>query len=172
VIAAANVSIRHKTQRMKKIEEVQAFRQWWVWVTLSLLLIFSIYALIQQIFLGQEVGNSPMPNWLLILMVLLIALFIVTLARLQLYLKVDEEGIEVDFGLLGKEKHSWKEIRQAQIRKAGISGFGRRQHPKLGTVYRAQGKEVLAVKLKAGDQFAVSTKRARELKLLLSKLKK
>ena len=147
-------------------KEEQQFRQWW-WIVLILgatipAMVICIYALYQQIVRGIQVGDSPAPNGVLI--VILVFLFVMLWGYFSLKLEVwiDQEGIHYRFfPLIFKNKLiSTVEIQRFEIRKYkpileyggwGVRrGFGRkwqRAYNVSGNIglqlYLTNGKKVL-----------------------------
>lgn len=69
---------------MKKVKDIkksiiftenQRLKQLWFWFIIATVVGLSLYAFIYQIVLGKKFGNSPMPDSMLILTVLLAGLF-------------------------------------------------------------------------------------------------
>lgn len=153
-------------------EEQQGFRQWWIWATLILLLLFFIYALLSQLFLGQPVGDNPMPNWMLIGVSIFIIALILTFGRLILKTRIDKKGIVIHFGMLGQHQFKWKEIRTVKVARLSFTGYGIRMTKNYGQVFRTGGKHGLQMTLKDGRKVAIGTDHPTEMKAALRKLGK
>lgn len=55
-----------------EFNEVQRFRIWWAWLGAAALNILFLYAIVQQLVLGKPFGEKPAPDFVLILIELLL----------------------------------------------------------------------------------------------------
>ena len=152
--------------------ESKKLNHWAVQVFLVLLLGFSVYALVLQIFTEATFANKDIPNWVLGLGILLLLGLIASFASLKLETRVNQEGIKVTFGILANETWSWSEIKKAQPISFSFQGFGKRKNPKYGTVLSTGAKQGLAIELKNGKKWLVDVQDQRELIKVLKQLKK
>jgi hypothetical protein len=92
---------------MKKVKDIkksiiftenQRLKQLWFWFIIATVVGLSLYAFIYQIVLGKKFGNSPMPDSMLILTVLLAGLSLPILFFLtELRTRVTEDGLYVKY---------------------------------------------------------------------------
>lgn len=157
---------------MENYSETQSFRQWWLWLLLLTLLVFFIYAVIQQIFLGQSVGDNPMSNWGLGLSTFLVFAFIITMAYMQLKTSITKEHIMLSFGPFGNHKYKWADIRKVSVIQYGFVGYGFRKSTKYGTVFNIGGTKGLQIEFKNNSKVLVGCQKPEELKRFLKSIKK
>lgn len=157
---------------MKEYTEVQGFRQWWLWVLLLGLLLFFLYAFLQQVFLGKPVGDNPMNNWALGFTIVFMFALILSLGLLQLRTHISKETITIRFGPFGTHQFAWNQIRKARIIHYGFVGYGYRITKNHGTVYNTGGNRGLELVLKNGDKITIGTQRPEQLKQFLKALGK
>tara|TARA_R110002050_G_scaffold258026_1_gene397187 strand:- start:5217 stop:5693 length:477 start_codon:yes stop_codon:yes gene_type:complete len=142
-----------------------------VQLLLVLLLGFSVYALVLQIFTEATFANKDIPNWVLGLGIFLLLGLIASFASLKLDTKVNQDGIKVSFGILANEEWPWAEIKKAQVQNFSFVGFGKRKSPQYGTVLSTGGKQGLAIELKNGEKWLIDIKNRKDLEKLLKSLK-
>lgn len=165
-------------------KETQQFRQWWQIVLIlgSTIptFVFSIYALVQQTIRGIQVGDSPVPNGILIGMsfAMIIANWIYFSMKYELW--IDEEGIHYRFSpLINKNQFiPEEEILRFEIRKyspildyggRGIrKGFGR----KWGRAYIVSGNIGLQLYLKSGKKVLFGTQRSQAIMYAMNEMMK
>ena len=139
-------------------EEVQRFRQWWVWVILIGTTCIPIYGLYQQVYLNKPFGTSPNSDLgllvFLLVMLFLNALFVGSFLRTR----IDEQGIHMDFIPFVRRHISWDKIAHVEVVKYGfVGGWGIRLGSRYGTVYNVSGNRGLAIKLKSGSGLVIGT---------------
>ena len=154
--------------RRAYFNEIQRFRQWWVYLVIVLSIASWGYALIASI-------NSPdtekaMPDLSLILTGLIPLLLVLLLVYLNLYTRIRNDGIYFRFKpLQWKEKHiKPEEIERYEIRKyrpmIEYGGWGIRQGgKKYGKAYNVSGNVGLQLYLKNGKRILIGTQKPREI---------
>ncbi len=153
---------------MKTFEETQSFNQWWIWVVLIASACFPVYGMIQQVILGNPIGDRPLSNVGMILLMLFTTALLLFFFILKLQTKIDERGIQVRFFPLIKKDIKWSQITTTEVIDYGfVGGWGIRYFTKYGTVYNIKGKMGLLITLKGGKQFVIGTQRPEELKSFL-----
>lgn len=157
---------------MKHYYEVQSLRNWLLWIILIGLLIFFTFATLSQVVFGLPIGHKPMPSWALITGVLFTGLLTVVLARTQLILELKSDQVIMRFGPLGQIESTWKAVKKAKLIPLPRIGYGKRQHPKFGTVYNAGAKFGLFLEFKNGDKVLISTRKKKQLEEFLRQIKK
>lgn len=156
----------------KEFYEIQTLRNWFLWLVLIGLLLFFVFASLSQMILGLKIGDQGLPNWTLITGVLFTALLTVVLARTQLILDLNASRFKMTFGPLGLEEKDWKEVKSVQIITMPKVSYGRRNHPKYGTIYNAGSKHGLWLVLHNGSNILVSTRQNEALGQFLQAIKK
>jgi len=147
-------------------KESQQFRQWWyiVFILAATVpaMVICVYTLYQQVVRGIQVGDSPAPNAVMILVFIALCISIWIFFSMKLEVWIDQEGIYYRFfPLIYKDKLISKgEIQRFEIRKYstildyggwGIRrGFGRKWQKgfivsgNMGLqLYLTNGKKVL-----------------------------
>ncbi len=156
---------------MKTFEETQSFNQWWIWVLLIASACFPVYGMIQQVILGNPIGDRPLSNVGMILLMLFTVALLLLFFILKLQTKIDEQGIQMRFFPLTKKDIKWSQIATTEVIDYGfVGGWGIRYFTKYGTVYNMKGKMGLLITLKGGKQFVIGTQRPEELKSFLKQL--
>ncbi len=156
---------------MKTFEETQGFTQWWLWLPLIGVACIPLYGVIQQVILGNPVGDRPLSNIGMIIFALFMAAFLLFFFLLKLQTKIDQEGIKMSFFPLTKKEITWNQIETTEIINYGfVGGWGIRYFTKYGTVYNTKGNMGLFIKLKNGDKMLIGTQRPEKLKSFLDKL--
>jgi len=152
--------------------ESKKLNLWVVQLFLILLLGFSVYALVLQIFTEATFANKDIPNWALGLGIFLLLGLIASFSSLKLETQVNQEGVKVSFGILANETWSWSEIKKVQLISFSFQGFGKRKSPKYGTVLSTGGKQGLAIEMKNGKKWLIDVHDQKELAQVLKQLKK
>ncbi len=153
---------------MKTFEETQSFNQWWIWLVLIASACFPVYGMIQQVILGNPIGDRPLSNVGMILLMLFTTALLLFFFILKLQTKIDEHGIQMRFFPLTKKDIKWSQIATTEVIDYGfVGGWGIRYFTKYGTVYNMKGKMGLLITLKEGKQFVIGTQRPEELKSFL-----
>jgi hypothetical protein len=151
-------------------EERQRFRQPLIFIILVLLLGLSIWGIVQQIFLGQDFGNNPAPDFVLILFAMIPVLLFMFFIFLQQYTFINSEFIDVVISPFGRRRIRWENVEKAYIRDYnplieyggwGIRyGFGGK-----GVAYSVGGgRQGLQLVLNSGQKILIGTKKGEELK--------
>lgn len=149
--------------------EIQQFRQWWIWLLLSPLIIVTFYVLIKQIALGEVVGDNPLPDWGVMLFALFAFVIVYFIWYLKLETRIDEHGISMTYRPVFKRQYAWKDIERTEIVNYGFVGYGFRWWPKHGWIYNIGGKMGLKIYLKSGKHFIIGTQKEQELKSFMEK---
>lgn len=154
-----------------EFSEKQRFTQWWLWLLLSAVMIYSIYNFVEdrQYFSTPELAISFLiPN-------LVIILFFV----IRLETKIDEQGISVRFFpfQITFRYYSWRNIKKAYVRKYSplgeYGGWGLRQGLfGKGKAYNVKGNQGLQIILNDEKKVLIGTQKQNELKQYLENSKK
>ncbi len=150
-------------------EERQTFSIPWVKFLLIIPAIVVWYIFIQQILLGKPMGKNPAPDWLVILLTLLLGVVLPLLfARTELILQVRPDGFYYRFFpfqrrfrcLLWHEIALYEKITFSAVKDFG--GYGIRSH-KGETVYVIQGNQGIRFYHSKGKKIVFSSARIDEL---------
>jgi hypothetical protein len=163
-------------------KETQQFRQWW-WIVLILgstvpMMVFSIYTLYQQTVRGIQVGNSPAPNGILVVVFFAMIIAIWVFFSMKLEVWVEQDGIHYRFfPLIFKNQFiSKEEILRFEIRKYRAlmdyggwvirRGFAR----KWGRAYNVSGNTGLQLYLKNGKKVLFGTQRSQAIMYAMNEM--
>ena len=148
-----------------RFEEIQYFRQPWLWILLLGLQLFLLWGLFKQIVLGEPFGSNPAPNGLLILIAFIPLSLIVLFALMHLKTTISHQTIEILFYPFSKVIINKEEIEHAEIRKykalTEYGGWGIRFGN--GKAYTISGNQGLQLQLKDGRKTLVGTQKPTEL---------
>ncbi|MFA5326596.1 MAG: hypothetical protein WC384_02270 [Prolixibacteraceae bacterium] len=161
-------------------KETQQFRQWWSVVLMLAstvpVLIFSIYAFIQQVFRGIQVGDNPAPNVVLVSLFFFMLVFIWGFFSMKLEVEINEEGIHYRFfPLIRNVKMISKgEIQRFEIRKykpiLDYGGWGVKRKFKWGRAYNVSGNIGLQLYLTNGKKVLFGTQRSQAIKYAMDEV--
>ncbi len=149
--------------------EKQQFRQWWIWLLLSPLIVVTFYVVIKQLVLGEAVGDNPMLDFGVILFALFSFGIVSFIWFLKLETRIDEDGISMNYRPVLKRHYAWRDIAKTEIIDYGFVGYGFRWWPKHGWIYNIGGDMGLKIYLKSGKHFIIGTQKAQELKSFMAK---
>jgi hypothetical protein len=151
-------------------EEVQRFRQWWLWLILIGTTLIPVYGLYQQVYLGIPFGNNPASDEGLVVFLLLMLALLVLFAFTSLRTRIDDTGIKMVFIPFKKKTVAWDQVEQLRIVNYGfVGGWGIRLGSHYGTIYNISGNKGLAIRLKNGKKFLIGTAQPEALKSYLKK---
>ncbi|MEG1590925.1 hypothetical protein [Chryseobacterium sp.] len=151
--------------------EKQRFTQWWLWLLLSAVMIYTIYNFIEErlYFSNLELALS------FVIPTLVIILFLV----IRLETKIDAQGISVRFFpfQITFRYYPWRNIKKAYVRKYSplteYGGWGMRQGLfGKGKAYNVKGDQGLQIILNDEKKVLIGTQKQNELKLYLENSKK
>lgn len=162
--------------------EEQQFRQWW-WIVLILgatipAMVMCIYALYQQTVRGIQVGDSPAPNGVLIVVLVFLCIMLWAYFSLKLEVWIDQDGIHYRFfPLIFRNKLISKgEIQRFEIRKYNpifdYGGWGVRRGFKWGKVYNVSGNIGLQLYLISGKKVLFGTQRSQAIMYAMEEMMK
>ena len=155
-------------------EEKQSFSQWWVYIVPLLMLCITIFVTTQQLLMGQPVGNHPIADsniWILWVFSLALLWF---LGSFQLITRINKKGIIIRVRPLLKREYLWDDIEDIYVREykplREFGGYGIR-FSKNGIAYNIKGNMGLQLLLKNGKRVLIGTQKAKELELIVGKIK-
>lgn len=156
-------------------KETQQFRQWWHIVLIMAAtvpaMIMCIYTLYQQAIKGVQVGDTPAPNAVMIVVFFSLCIILWLYFSLKLEVWIDQNGIHYRFFplIFNNKLISKLEIQRFEIRKYspimdyggwGIRrGFGR----KWGKAYNISGNTGLQLYLTNGKKVLFGTQRSQAM---------
>jgi hypothetical protein len=155
--------------------EKQRFNQWWIWLMLIGLTLFSYYTCIQEVVYGNVIGSSGpsgngayLPPIIMSVITLLFMLF-------KLETRIDTEGIHVRFfPFHGKwRSYPWTSIKEASVREyrplVEYGGWGLRG---LGSnrALNVSGKTGIQLTFQNGDKLLIGTQNGDIVKPIIKDL--
>lgn len=155
--------------------EKQYFRQYWIWMVLMALNVFTLYVTWSQLYRGVPVGNNPASNMELLFIILLMLLINLLFAVVCLETTIDREGIHYRFFPLINRKRTirWDEITEVKVRKYNplleYGGWGIRigLFGKGGAV-NVSGNMGLQIVRKKGRPLLIGTQKPEELEKVIA----
>jgi hypothetical protein len=158
-------------------KERQFFRNPFILMLLLAIIGMSIWALVQQVFLGKPFGQNPAPDAFVILFSMFPIIFILFFLFMRLDTVIDEHQISVVLSPFGRRTIEWKDVQKAYIRTYkpimeyggwGIRyGFGNK-----GMAFNVDGNKGLQLELNNGKKILIGTKKANELSEYLKQINK
>jgi len=165
-------------------KEEQQFRQWWyiilILASIVPVMVMCVYTLYMQTIKNVQVGDSPPPNAVLIVIFIAMCISLWVTFSLKLEVWIDQDGIHYRFSpLIFKNKLISKaEIRRYEIRKynaifdyggRGIrTGFGH----KWGKAYSVSGNIGLQLYLTNGKKVLFGTQRSQAIMYAMDEIMK
>jgi len=155
--------------------EVQAFRQWWLWLILILASTPLLSILIYQVVTGQPVGDKPASNAVLAVLVVFISVpMLLGFYFIKLFTIVDSDTIYYGFGVSTGNLNT---IHLADITSMDVipyksNGLGMRLSNTFGTIYNTSWGMGLFITNNKGSKMVIGTKKPEELKAAIDKMKR
>lgn len=151
-----------------RFHEVQPLRHWWLWVVIVLLAALAWWAFVQQVLLGVDWGDAPMPDSAIWVVWLLFGLLVPRLAFLfRLETTVTDEHLRIAFRPFHRRRIRLEKIIRCRAREyrpfREFLGWGVRWTPGRGWAYTVSGHEGVQVTLEGGHQVLVGSRRAETL---------
>jgi len=164
--------------------EEQQFRQWWYIVLILAatvpVMIMSIYSLYMQIVKGVQVGDSPAPNAVLVVVFIAMCISLWVTFSLKLEVWIDQDGIHYRFSpvIFKNRLISKSEIQRFEIRKYNpildYGGWGIRRGigRKWGKAYNVSGNIGLQLYLTNGKKVLFGTQRSQAIMYAMDEMMK
>lgn len=146
-----------------KFEETQRFNQWWLWLILIALLLLSVYILISQLYFNIPVGDNPVSDGEVYILLIFCSALIWFFRMIKLYTHIDEIGIYFRLTPFTRRLIRWEDIQSAEVLKYGFVGYGLRLGTGYGTVYNISGNKGLQIILKDKRKILVGTQNEFEM---------
>lgn len=156
--------------------ENQKVRQWWIWLIVVTINILFIFGFVQQIILGQALGDKPIDNTILILLTILVFFFFLLLSTCSLKTRITKKWIYIKYFPFHWVYKSYKRekitkieiIKYDPIREFGgwgiRTGFFRKR-----MVYNISGKQGILLEFENGKKIIIGTRKAEEISKILKK---
>ena len=157
--------------------ENQRFRQIWLWVVIMIPVFTSLYTLIYQTILGNDFGNHPMPDPLVILFAILFGFALPFFFYLmELRTRVTSDGIYIRFYPIHKkwlflslnELMKFEKTEYRPILEYGGWGIRMGKH---GKAYNISGNMGIRFSLSSDKGLLVGTQKADEFENALENIK-
>jgi hypothetical protein len=154
-------------------KEEQQYRQRWIWILLLLsvtvVIVFMIYVMYQQLIRGNPVGNSPMPNDVLIwfgpFIIALMAALVFLFKILKLSVRIDPRFLHIRFFPFFKREIPVADIVKWQARQyrpiLEYGGWGIR-YWFGGKAYNISGNQGVQLEFLGGKKLLIGSRRADE----------
>ncbi len=159
--------------------ETQRFKQWWLWVILLGVNAIFVYTFFRQVAGGQLVGDRPMGNTELIIMMSVMMLIAIAFYFLRLETRLNNEGIYIRFFPFhfSFRHYAWSELSKSYVRIyspiAEYGGWGVRIGLfGKGKAFNVSGNKGLQLQFNDGRKLLIGTNKADELSDALKKLKR
>lgn len=145
-------------------EEIQRFRQWWLWVILAIVAIAVIGVVVSiPDFLYSFSG---------VLSLGILGLTLVFFWRIRLRTVIDTDVIRVSFRPFVTRELLWQDVVEAEVVDYGFAGgWGLRLSSRYGTIYNTSGSMGLALTLSNGQKLCIGTQREEDLRRVLTAVK-
>jgi len=138
-------------------EEVQRFLHPGVWALVVVPVGFAWFSTVWQVVLGNRFGDSPAPDWVLVLVWVLAGLLLPAwLAALRLVTRVDGSGVDVRFRPpLSGRRFPFEDIERCEQ----VRYLPMREFSGWGIRWGRRGDVVVEITLRQGYRFAVGSRR-------------
>jgi len=149
--------------------EVQHFRQPWLWLLVLGVSAVTLYAMVQQIFLGKPFGDNPASDAVLIVIVVVFG-FCFPLLFYLLHLKTEVRGDGLYYRFfpfhLSVQRIPLEDLKSFEARTYSplreYGGWGIRWGAG-GKAYNVAGKRGVQLELAGGQRITIGSRRAQEL---------
>jgi hypothetical protein len=153
---------------LARFREVQRFRQWWIWLLVYGIAIFSWYGFIQQIILGQPFGSNPAPDWAMWLIWVLFGIgFPLFFHTVKLEVTVLEDCVQIRYVPLASRRIPFQEIERFVVRTYSpireFGGWGLRWGGRNRRAYNVSGNRGVELTLRDGGRVMLGSQRPEEL---------
>ena len=150
--------------KIDSFREEQVFRQWWIWLLIGLVAALQWWGFVQQIVLGQPWGDNPAPDWMMVLLWLLIGIGLpLFFVYLKLVITVTDEAIVIHYRPLTRRTIQIADVAHVEARTYsplreyggwGIRGMGSKR------AYNVSGDRGVELTLEDGRKVLIGSQRA------------
>lgn len=157
-------------------KEVQGFKIKWAWLAVIAFNIVFIYALVQQVILGNTFGSKPAPDYVLMIIESGLLILLLFLFSIRLKTKITDTGIYYRFYPFQFKETviEWHELKDAYLREYNsmyeYGGWGiRTGTDKTGRAINtsASGKIGLQLQFTDGKLLLIGTKKPEKIQSIL-----
>lgn len=163
-VATESLIENRVTEPMIAFEEIQRFRQWWLWF----LVVGSTTAVVVPFLFLLASGGHAAEKPLVIIVYCLISFcmicILLILPKLVLRTSIDPNLIRMQYSIFGNKNIPWSDVETVNVVNYGFVGYGLRLSRNHGTVYNVDGKYGLFITLKSGKKLTIGTQKKEELK--------
>lgn len=162
---------------IQTFNEKQRTTQWWIWAVVVLVTTTFFWSFIQQIILGQPLGNKPAPDFVMYILLAIPIALILLIVSLKLITRIDDQAIFIHYIPFMRRSIPWGDISKVEvidyhpIREFGGWGlrYGIRRRSRAYTV---SGRHGLSIELKNGSKVLIGTNKPEAMKETLKVLGK
>jgi hypothetical protein len=156
--------------------EVQLFKRSWAWLAVIALNVLFIYAIVQQVIIGNSFGPKPAPDYVLIIIESALLILLLFLFSIKLKTKITDTCIYYRFYPFQFKETiiEWHELKDAYLRKYNslyeYGGWGIRTGTEsTGKAINtsASGKVGLQLKFNDGKFLLIGTRKPAEIELIV-----
>lgn len=167
---------------MKTFNETQKAFRIWLLAVVSLVwlsfIVFTVWSANQQLIKHIPVGDEPMPDWALILFLILFnlvfAFFVMMVVKMRLEVEINHTGIRYSYPpFMGQRKIEWSQVAYCWVRKyRPINEYGGWGYRSMlyNKAYNVWGKWGIQIIKKDGRKILLGTMKKDEAALVLSNL--
>lgn len=150
-------------------QEVQHFRQIWLWIIILAISVFAIYSMIQQLILGKPLGDHPVSDAVLLIIVVVFGFALPIFCYImKLVTEVRKDGLYIRFFPFHLSFHkiplenlnSYEARTYSALKEYG--GWGIRYGSK-GKAYNVSGNRGVQLEFSNGDRILIGSRKAEEL---------
>lgn len=158
-------------------KESQGFRNWYIWMAVAALNLLFIYAIGQQLIFGKPFGNTPAPDYVLVVIEIFLLLLLLFLRSIKLKTRINATGIYYRFHPFQFRETviEWHQIQDAYIRQYNsfyeYGGWGIRiGSPETGKAINTSASSNMGLQLEFGNgkRLLIGTRRPYEIAQILN----
>ncbi len=155
--------------------ESQKFKQWWLWILLIAVNVFTFYEVYEQVIIGHPFGDKPASNSELLISAGITLFIAILLFIVKLDLQIKRDGVYVRFFPLHLKfrYYAWSQLSKCYVRKYSaireFGGWGLRIGLS-GKAYNISGNEGLQLQFTNNKRLLIGTKKPQELSEALNKV--
>jgi len=159
--------------------ETQRFKTWWAWAAVGAMNILFLYAIVQQLVLGNPFGEKPAPDLVLIVVELFLLALFIFLITIKLKTRITETGIYYRFLPFHFKDRciAWHELSDAYMREYNsfheYGGWGiRTGSAKTGNAINtsASSNKGLQLRFADGRLLLIGTQRPGDVQAIIEKI--
>jgi hypothetical protein len=154
-------------EKKQEYVEVQKFGQWWWLLIIACVSAPLTAVLLYQLITDNSVGNNPVSNTVLVVLVCFICLPIsLILYFVKLTVKINYNGIYYGFTKYPNEL-KWENVKAIELIKYSYPGLGYKISGEYGEIYNTGGNMGLWITQPGGSKILLGTQNPGELKSFL-----